>query len=179
MSGLLWTFFLFLVVQRLCELVIARRNEKWMKERGGLERGEEHYKYFVFLHLLFFLSILTEVFLLKRIVIPFQPAFFIVFLLAQIARIWCIQSLGKFWNTKVIVLPDFPLVKRGPYRYIKHPNYIIVGIELFVIPLLFGAIITSVIFPFLHIVLIKYIRLPVEERALEEVMTNNRKEDSD
>lgn len=54
MSGLLWTFFLFLVVQRLCELVIARRNEKWMKERGGLERGEEHYKYFVFLHLLFF-----------------------------------------------------------------------------------------------------------------------------
>jgi methyltransferase len=95
---------------------------------------------------------------------------FLLFLLTQIARIWCIWSLGKYWNTKIIVLPGSPLVKKGPYKYVKHPNYIVVGAELFIIPLLFGAYITAVIFPILHILLLR-VRIPCEEKALNKAIS--------
>ncbi|GAB3066286.1 isoprenylcysteine carboxylmethyltransferase family protein [Virgibacillus ainsalahensis] len=90
-----------------------------------------------------------------------------LFIITQSLRFWCIYTLGRFWNTKIIISPQFSLVKEGPYKYVKHPNYIIVGIELFIIPLLFDAYITAIVFPILHILLLT-VRIPIEERAFKD-----------
>lgn len=155
---------LFIIGQRFMELVIAKRNEEWMKQRGGLEIGQKHYKWFIILHTLFFLTLIFEV-MAKREPITINYLLLVMFFLTQLARVWCIYTLGKFWNTKIIILPKVAPIKKGPYRYVKHPNYIIVGIELFIIPLLFGAVWTALIFPFMHILLL-CIRIPQENAAL-------------
>ncbi|MFD2630646.1 isoprenylcysteine carboxyl methyltransferase family protein [Oceanobacillus kapialis] len=164
---LLWFIFIFLVVQRLLEIAVAKRNERWLKARGGIESGEEHYKWFIIVHTLFFFSILLEVMAKNEVVQNPGILLIVLFLLTQAFRVWCISSLGRFWNTKIIVAPNFPLIKAGPYKYIDHPNYIVVGIELFIIPVMFQAYLTSVIFPILHILLL-FIRIPAEERALKD-----------
>src|SRR5690625_7650695 len=109
--------------------MIAKRNEQWMKKRGGIERGKEHYKWFVIVHTLFFLSILLEVDLRDYSGFKINLLLLTIFVLLQIARVWCITSLGRFWNTKIIILPSELLVEKGPYKYVKHPNYIIVGLR--------------------------------------------------
>jgi len=158
---------IIIIAERLFELYIANRNEQWMRERGGIEKGSEHYKLFILLHTLFFISLIIEVnkMNINEAKVIFNVYFFILFLLAQIARVWCITSLGRFWNTKIIVLPKVVCIKKGPYKYVKHPNYIIVFVELFVIPAMFHAYITAIIFPALHLLLLM-IRIPTEERAL-------------
>jgi methyltransferase len=163
-----YAFFLFIVGQRLVELFIARRNEKWMKGQGALEFGKEHYRYIVCMHSLFFLSLLMEVFLLGNQLSPFWKVLFLIFITTQIIRIWALTSLGKYWNTKIIVLPNANIIRRGPYRFIKHPNYIIVAIELVVIPLLFDAYITAALFTLLNILVLS-IRIPAEEKALKQL----------
>lgn len=167
MPAYLWILLVIIILQRLAELRQAKGNEKWMKERGGIERGEQHYKWFIILHTMFFISIIFEVSFRDTSNLTLNYVLLSTFVITQIIRIWCIQTLGKFWNTKIIILPEFSLVSKGPYKYIKHPNYIIVGIELFVIPLLFGAYITAILFPILHILLLM-VRIPCEERALKE-----------
>ncbi|WP_047980078.1 isoprenylcysteine carboxyl methyltransferase family protein [Ornithinibacillus contaminans] len=161
----MWILISVIIGQRLVELVIAKNNEKWMKARGGVEAGGTHYKWFIYLHTLFFFSTVTEGMIQQQSDIPFHTFYFSLFILAQFARIWCIYSLGRFWNTKIIVLPRVALIKKGPYKFVKHPNYIIVAVELFIIPMLFGAYITAFVFPILHILLLR-IRIPEEERAL-------------
>lgn len=156
--------FLLIIFQRLFELVIAKSNEKWMKARGGIETGQGHYKWFVILHILFFISIISEVIFNDAEPQLSYPVLAIL-LFIQLFRVWCMQSLGRFWNTKIIVLPGVALIRKGPYKYMKHPNYFIVGLELFVIPLLFGAYITSIIFPVLHILLLM-VRIPSENKLL-------------
>ncbi|MDL4839735.1 isoprenylcysteine carboxyl methyltransferase family protein [Aquibacillus rhizosphaerae] len=175
MTGWLMGLFIFIILQRIVELVIARRNEKWMKQQGATEFGAEHYKWFVITHAVFFVFIILESFLSPITLnenISFRLFLISLFIFTQILRIWCIASLGKFWNTKVIVLPGVPLINHGPYRFIKHPNYVIVGIELIVIPLLFNAIISALLFPLLHMILLK-IRIPIEERALISTMNTD------
>lgn len=151
-----------LLVQRLSELYIANRNEQWMKARGAVEVGSEHYKYFVFLHAGFFLCLCWEVLYSGS---HFSVFFFFLFILLQIGRVWCILSLGRFWNTKIIVLQNVLRIRRGPYRYVKHPNYWIVLLEFFVIPFMFGAYWTGMLFPVMHALLL-LVRIPYEERAL-------------
>ncbi|HLR73021.1 MAG TPA: isoprenylcysteine carboxylmethyltransferase family protein [Pseudogracilibacillus sp.] len=159
-------FIIFLLLQRLFELYIAKRNEKWMLERGAVEFGQVHYKWFVLMHILFFFSIITEVvFQSFQQEINISWIFVWLFIMMQLARIWCIGSLGRFWNTKIIVLENVILIKKGPYRWVRHPNYIIVLIELFVIPFMFHAYFTAIIFPTLHILLLM-VRIPEEEKAL-------------
>ncbi|MUK87310.1 hypothetical protein GMD78_02695 [Ornithinibacillus sp. L9] len=165
MTTWMWILIFFIICQRLVELLIAKSNEKWMKDRGGIEKGEEHYKWFIYLHCLFFLSVMVEVMINGKPNHQLNYAFFFIFIAAQLCRIWCIYTLGRFWNTKIIVLPRVALIKKGPYKYVKHPNYIIVAVELFIIPMLFGAYISAFIFPVLHILLLK-IRIPSEEKAL-------------
>lgn len=168
MPELFWFLFIFIVLQRLFELVIAKGNEKWMLERGGVEWGGEHYKWFIVVHSLFFLSMLTEVSMRDYAEFVTSPYIFVLFLLTQLVRVWCVLSLGRFWNTRIIILPGRSLISRGPYKYVKHPNYLIVGIEFFIIPLLFGAYITAALFPILHLLLMK-VRIPLENKALAEV----------
>lgn len=166
MAQWMWILIGIIIGQRLVELIIAKNNEKWMKERGGIEAGSEHYRWFIYLHTLFFLSILIESNIQQNsTMISFNYVYFLVFLAAQLARIWCIYSLGRFWNTKIIVLPRVALIKKGPYKYVKHPNYIIVAVELFIIPMLFEAYITAIVFPIFHIMLLR-VRIPAEEKAL-------------
>lgn len=159
-------FMSFVILQRLFELYIAKRNEKWMLEKGAVEIGQAHYKWFILLHILFFVTLTVEVVLQSlQHEIKVSWIFVWLFIILQIARGWCIGSLGKFWNTKIIVLHNVILIKKGPYRWLRHPNYIIVLIELFTIPFIFQAYFSSIIFPSLHILLLM-IRIPAEEEAL-------------
>lgn len=171
MTAALWLIYVFIVLQRLAELAVARRNEKWMKARGAFEAGKEHYKWFVIVHALFFVAILSEAILRPDAGDQLNIWLFILFILTQFIRLWCLLSLGRFWNTKIIILPGAKLVDRGPYRYIKHPNYLIVGIELVVIPLLFQAYISALVFPILHLLLLR-IRIPEEEKALARLQND-------
>ncbi|PGS48955.1 isoprenylcysteine carboxyl methyltransferase family protein [Bacillus sp. AFS041924] len=157
--------FLFIVLQRVIELGIAKKNEKKLKMLGALEFGQEHYKYFIILHSMFFLSILIESYFIQYVEIGFFTFLFILFIILQLARVWVISTLGDRWNTKIIILPNEKLVKRGLYKYIKHPNYIIVTIELLVIPIMFHAYITAVIFSVCNLVLLK-VRIREENKAL-------------
>ncbi|MFD2045822.1 isoprenylcysteine carboxyl methyltransferase family protein [Ornithinibacillus salinisoli] len=165
MTTWMWILIICIICQRIVELFIAKSNEKWMKARGGVERGEEHYKWFIYLHGLFFITTVVEVMINGRPSHQLNYFLFFIFIVAQFGRIWCIYSLGRFWNTKIIVLPRVALIRKGPYKYVKHPNYIIVAIELFTIPMLLGAYFSAIIFPILHILLLK-IRVPSEEKAL-------------
>jgi len=157
--------FLFIIIQRVIELGIAKNNEKKLKERGALEFGQEHYKFFIILHSMFFISILIENYFIHYLEIRFFTFLIIVFIILQLARVWVISTLGERWNTKIIILPNEKLVKRGLYKYIKHPNYIIVTIELLVIPIMFHAYITTVIFSVCNLILLK-VRIREENKAL-------------
>lgn len=157
--------FVFIIFQRLTEVMIAKKNEKTLKKRGAIEFGKEHYKYFIILHSTFFISILIESYFLKFIEFGFFPTLFIIFVILQLARVWVISTLGVRWNTKIIVLPTEKLVKKGLYKFIKHPNYLIVTMELIIIPLLFHAYITAVIFSICNFMLLK-VRIKEENKAL-------------
>ncbi|MDF2904616.1 MAG: hypothetical protein K0S25_2254, partial [Bacillus sp. (in: firmicutes)] len=161
-------FISFVVLQRLVELVIAKKNEKVMKEKGAIEFGQLHYRFMVLMHVMFFVVLILEVSNFNEQVSQFWPILLPMFLLVQAGRIWALTSLGEFWNTKIIVLPEARPIKRGPYRYLKHPNYVIVSIELLVIPLLFHAYMTAVIFTILNGYLLS-IRIPAEEQALAQL----------
>ncbi|KUP08006.1 hypothetical protein Q73_07855 [Bacillus coahuilensis m2-6] len=165
-------FVLIVVIQRLVELFIARRNERWMKDHGAIEFGKSHYVLMVAIHTLFFVFLTIELFTKGFSLHRFWIPLFLVFLLTQIGRVWVIKSLGKFWNTKIIVLPNTNIVAKGPYQFIKHPNYLIVTVELLVIPLMFNAYLTLVIFAILN-QLILYIRIPLEEKALRQCTNYN------
>lgn len=158
---------IFLVIQRLSELVIANRNEAWMKAKGAYEVGEDHYKYLVILHVLFFLSFFSEVYLTNIQSSSLFTMIFIFFVLTQLLRVWVILSLGRYWNTKVLILPNETIIKKGPYKFMRHPNYVVVALELVLIPLLFNAYITALVFTLLNILILS-IRIPIEEKALQE-----------
>ena len=162
------------IIQRLVELIIAKRNEKWMRSQGAFEAGAGHYPIMVSMHMAFFISLILEVLVIDRPLSPLWIPLLSLFLIAQIARIWCLTSLGKFWNTKIIILPGADVVKKGPYQFIRHPNYVIVATELLVLPLLFSAYFTAVVFSLLNLWMLS-VRIPIEEKALKEV-TNYKEE---
>lgn len=166
MPSWIYVILTILVAQRLAELWVAKRNEKHLKDLGAIEVGEKHHKWFIIVHIAFFIAIIMEMTLAGHIASTINPYLLGFFLVTQLVRVWCITSLGVFWNTKIIILPNQPLVKKGPYKYVSHPNYIIVGLELCIIPLLFGAYLTALVFPFIHILLLT-IRIPLENKALE------------
>ncbi|MFE8702166.1 isoprenylcysteine carboxyl methyltransferase family protein [Cytobacillus sp. FJAT-54145] len=161
-------FISFIITQRLFELVIAKRNEKWMKQQGAKEFGRSHYLVMVSIHTLFFLFYIWEVLTFEKQLSFTWPILLPVFLLTQLGRIWAITSLGRYWNTKIIVLPNAKIIKKGPYQFLKHPNYVIVTIEFIILPLLFQAYITACLFTFLNMLILS-IRIPAEEKALKEL----------
>jgi methyltransferase len=166
--GIMVFFYLFLVVlaiQRFIELIIARKNEKWMKKQGAKEYGQKHYQAMLLIHFAFFVSLLIEGGIFHSGIHPHWEYLLAIFLLTQAGRIWIISSLGKYWNTKIIVLPDGDIVASGPYKLFRHPNYLIVTIELIIVPLLFNAYWTMVIFAALN-QLILFTRISIEEHAL-------------
>ncbi|GAE27539.1 alkylpyrone O-methyltransferase [Halalkalibacter wakoensis JCM 9140] len=162
----IYVFILLVIVQRLVEVKIANRNANWIKSQGGYEVGKEHYKYIVALHALFFVSLLIEVSVIDRSFVLWSIVPLIVFFLAQLGRIWALSSLGRFWNTRIMVLPGAKVVAKGPYRYLRHPNYAIVVTELACLPLIFQAYWTAIVFTIANAFILS-VRIKVEEQALE------------
>ncbi|WP_445682999.1 isoprenylcysteine carboxyl methyltransferase family protein [Solibacillus sp. FSL K6-4121] len=157
----------FIIIQRLVELLIAKRNEKSMLAKGAYEVGASHYPFMILLHVSFFVSLIVEVIYFTGQLTP-QYILLFIFLLLQLLRVWCLASLGPFWNTKIIILPGANVVVKGPYSYIRHPNYLVVCLEIAVIPLMFQAYFTAICFTILNLIILS-IRIPLEEKALKEV----------
>lgn len=147
-------------LQRLAELVIARRNTKALLERGAHEVGASHYPLIVAVHALWLLSLWW--------LAPGRPIVWPLiglFLLLQIGRLWVLATLGKRWTTRIIVLPGEPLVAKGPFRLVRHPNYVVVAAEIAVLPLAFGLWQTALIFSILN-ALVLAVRIRAEEAGL-------------
>lgn len=159
----------FVIFQRLLEVAYARFNERLMKEQGAVEAGAGHYKWIVLLHVLFFVALLSEVIFMGERSRAGWPFFLLVFMAAQLLRIWALASLGRYWNTKILVLPGALKVKSGPYRWIPHPNYIVVALEIASLPLIFGAWRTALVFTLANAALLLLVRIPAEEEALRQL----------
>jgi methyltransferase len=155
-------------LQRLLELGLSRRHERVLRELGAVERGRGHYPLLVGLHVLWLLSTLIEGLLRGPSIPAWWPVPLALFLLAQPLRYWAILSLGEYWNTRVLVVPGTTPVGHGPYRYLSHPNYVVVAVEIATFPLIFGAWITALVFSALNAALL-YARIRTENRALAEL----------
>ncbi|MEU8522965.1 isoprenylcysteine carboxyl methyltransferase family protein [Streptomyces sp. NBC_01216] len=165
---MLWYVCLVLAVavERGVELAVALRNRRWSLARGGIESGRGHYPAMVVLHIALLAGCLVEVPLAGRPFLPWLawPMMALV-LAAQALRWWCIRTLGRRWNTRVIVVPGLPLVTGGPYRWLRHPNYVAVAVEGLALPLVHGAWLTAVVFTLLDTVLFS-VRIRCENEAL-------------
>lgn len=157
-------FVSFLILLRLGELWLARRNERWLLQHGAVEYGMRHYRYIVMMHVLFFISIITE-YVFTSTGYYSVPLLVLYFLLLAF-KAWVVFSLGKFWNTKIFHISGYPLVKKGPYRFMKHPNYVIVVAEILLIPLIFHLYITAVVFTLLN-AWVLYVRITEENKVLQ------------
>jgi methyltransferase len=162
-----YLLFLALVAgERLIELVVSARNAAWARARGGVEEGRGHFRVMAALHAAFLVACGAEVIALER---PFVPVLGLPMLAlalsAQALRWWAIASLGRAWNVRVIVIPGGPLVTRGPYAWLRHPNYVAVVVEGFALPLIHSAWLTAAGFTALNAALL-VVRVRCEERAL-------------
>ncbi len=160
---------LFVVLQRLAELAWSARNTRRLLSRGAVEAGRGHYPLIVALHAAWIAAIAVAVPADRA---P-QPALLGLFALLQLARVWVVASLGPYWTTRVISLPSAPLVRRGPYRWMRHPNYAVVAAELAVLPAAFGAWWIAVLFSLLNLAVIRH-RIGVEEEALAPRLQSSR-----
>ena len=160
MIALYWTLAL-VALQRLMELAHARSNTARLRRLGAVESDAGGYPFFVLLHIGWLMSL--------ALFVPAetQPNWLLIglFALLQLGRIWVIVSLGGYWTTRIISLPDAPLVQTGPFRYLRHPNYLLVAAEIAVLPLAFGAVAVAAAFSALNLMLIAR-RIRIEERVL-------------
>ncbi len=147
--------------QRLAELAYGRRNATALLQRGGVEIGRGHYPLFAVLHGTWLAALL----LLVPAQTPIAWPWLALFLVLQALRLWVMASLGRYWTTRVIMMPHEPVVRRGPYRFLRHPNYIVVAAEIAVLPLVFGAWRIALVFSLLNAALLAW-RIRIEERAL-------------
>ncbi len=163
MIGLPQIVALLVAAQRLGELAYARRNTKHLMAAGGVEHGARHYPLMVALHGGWLAALIA-------LVPPDAPPGWGLlggYALLQVGRLWIIVSLGARWTTRVIALPGAPLVRRGPYRFLRHPNYLIVALEIPLLPLAFGAWQIALGFGAANLALLAH-RIRVEARALAE-----------
>ncbi|TCO35549.1 methyltransferase [Kribbella steppae] len=159
---------LLVALERVAELVVSLRNARWSFAQGGVESGRGHYPFMVALHTGLLAGCLAEA--AHR---PFVPwlgwTMFAVVLLSQGLRWWCIAVLGHQWNTRVIVVPGLRLVAGGPYRWLRHPNYVAVIAEGIALPLVHTAWVTATVFTVLNIPLLA-VRIRTEEAALNSAL---------
>jgi len=151
-------------VERIAELIVSQRNLKWSRARGGVEFGAGHYPAMVLLHTTLLAGCLIEAAHREFIPALGWPMLAVV-IAAQVLRWWCITTLGRQWNTRVVVVPDAGRVTGGPYRFIPHPNYVAVVIEGIALPLVHSAWITALVFTVLNAALL-WVRISVENTAL-------------
>jgi methyltransferase len=149
------------VLQRLAELVLAARNTSRLRAAGAFELDARGYPAFVLLHGGWLVSLA----LLVPATAPPSWPLLAVYAVLQLGRVWILASLGRRWTTRIIVLPGAPLVRSGPYRLVRHPNYLIVAAEIAVLPLAFGAVAIAIVFSLANLLLVAR-RIAIEERAL-------------
>ena len=150
----------FVTLQRLAELILARRNTARLRAKGAHEVGAAHYPLIVALHGAW-LAGLWYLALERTPSLPWLG----VFLVLQAARVWVIATLGERWTTRIIVLPGAPLIANGPYRFLSHPNYCVVAAEILVLPLAFGLVWYGIVFSLLN-GFILWLRIRAESAAL-------------
>jgi methyltransferase len=153
-------------LQRLAELALSRRNVRHLLAEGGVEVGRSHYRWMVLLHTTFLFSCVLEVWSLRRPLIGVLAIAMLTALVAAAAlRGWVILTLGRRWSTRVVCLPGAALLRGGPYRFLRHPNYVAVVVEMTALPLVHTAWLTALFFTAANLVLLRE-RVRVEERAL-------------
>ncbi len=165
MSALQWVVG-FLVLQRLAELAFARRNHRLLLARGAVEVGQRHYPALVCLHIGWLVALVATVDPQTPVSLPLLG----LFALLECGRVWVITTLGSRWTTRVMVVPGEPRIRTGPYRFARHPNYLIVCGEIAVVPLMFGAWPLAAVASALNFVVLRT-RIAVEDQALEEACT--------
>ena len=152
-----------LTLQRALELIYANRNTRALLARGAVEIGRGHYPVMVAIHAAFLLS-------LWLFTPPYQPILWplgLLFVALQAARLWVLATLGRYWTTRIISSPQFPRVRTGPYRFVKHPNYIVVTLEILIIPMIFGHIVIALLFTILNAAIL-FVRIRAENTALAQ-----------
>lgn len=165
---------IFTILQRLYELRVAKRNTHRLLAKGAREFGAKHYWLIVSLHTLFFISMIVEA-LVRGFRPPPIPWEIVacVFFLAQAARVWVIRTMRGRWTTRILAVPNETLVSSGPFRFLSHPNYTIVAIEIFFLPFLFGLNWTVLIFTVFNAAVLLWVRIPEERRALSWSQSQN------
>jgi methyltransferase len=151
---------LLVTLQRVGELWLSRRNTKRLLARGAREHAPGHFPLIVAVHVLW-LGVLWWLAPLR----PIDPFWLAMFVVVEIARVWVLASLGARWTTRIVIVPDEPLVRRGPYRFVDHPNYLVVAAEIAVLPLVFGLWQVALIFTLLNAAVLA-VRIREENRAL-------------
>ena len=166
--GLLGLMLALVAAQRISELRLARRNQAWAEQRGGRLIEEPYYFAFFVLHVGWLVGWLAEAWARGPTLGPGWWAALAGFVVAEGLRYWAIATLGPRWNTRVIVIDGLAPIRRGPYRFVAHPNYLAVALELVCVPLIFGAWITAVLCSVLNAALLLGLRIPTEVRAMRE-----------
>jgi methyltransferase len=154
---------LAVAAQRLLELVYARLNTRRLLAAGGIETGARHYPLFVLLHGGWLLAL----FVFTPADAPVYWPLLALFALLQLARAWVVVTLGRYWTTRIITVREAPLIISGPYRFLKHPNYAVVALEIPVLPLAFGEVALAVAFALLNVALLWH-RISIENSALRD-----------
>jgi methyltransferase len=165
-QAILWALVAIIAVQRVSELRLAKRNLQWALDQGGRLIEEPHYFLFFILHVGWLFAWPLEAWLRGPQLGLAWPAWLAGFALAEALRYWAIASLGPRWNTKIVVIEGAPLIRRGPYRFIAHPNYLAVALELVCVPMVFGAWITAITCTILNAALLLGLRIPAETAAI-------------
>ena len=164
-----WAFTILIVLvafERLLELVVSQRNLKWSATQGGVEFGRGHYPFMVVLHIGLLVGSLVEVWVWPTPTIAWVSwLMFALVLASQALRWWCISTLGRRWNTRIVIVPGLPPVTTGPYRWLSHPNYVAVVVEGFALPMVGFAWVTAVLFTVLNLPLLA-VRIREENAAL-------------
>lgn len=155
---------IYVIAERLLELVVARRNTALLMARGAHEAGAGHYPVMIALHVAWLVAILAWVMFASPEVNTF---FFVLYVVLQAFRFWVMASLGPYWTTRIITLPGAPLVKNGPYRFMRHPNYVLVVLEIILLPAVIGAWAIAVVFTVLNAAML-WVRISAENAALSE-----------
>lgn len=153
----------FVILLRIGELFLAKRNEVWLLQNGAIEYGHKHYPFIVALHVSFFIALIFEY--STQQTASFSLFYLISYFVIIAFKVWIVLSLGKFWNTKIYHISGLPLQKRGLYKYIQHPNYMAVVLEIAIIPLVFNLYYTAITFTVLNAIML-YIRIKEENKVL-------------
>lgn len=159
----IWVVLAAVAAQRLWELRLADRNTKRLLAEGAVEVGAAHYPLFILLHASWLAAI--------AIVTPWTMVpnlwWLGLYIVLQFGRLWVIATLGRFWTTRIITLPAAPLIRRGPYRFMRHPNYLVASLEIAVLPLAFGQVWIALVWSVANALLVGW-RIRIEDRALRE-----------